>query len=137
MANSGIEATKQLSKSLIMTIGEHLHRQVRTCNRIKWAGVLVLVMVAFQQVYLKHSSAVTYSWMAVAIAPWVVALIAFGTRVRCPQCQKGLFKDLAGNTPTALSVLRDAKREWIGNERLTLDACPQCGCRFSDPFVEG
>lgn len=79
-----------------MTIGEHLRRQIRTCNRIKWAGLLVLLLVTFQQVDLRHSSIVTYSWMAAVIVPWLAIQIAFGKRVRmvdlsCPDAPVELW----------------------------------------------
>lgn len=118
-----------------MTIGEHLQRQVRTCNRIKWAGIAVLVIVTFQQVDLKHSSIVTYSWMAVVVFPLLVLLSVFAKRVRCPRCQKYLFKELSVNSLNRFTFLRDAKREWSGNGPLALDACPQCGGSFSEPYV--
>ncbi len=118
-----------------MTIGEHLQRQVRTCNRIKWAGIAVLFMVTFQQVALKHSSVVTYSWIAAVIVPLLVVLGAFAKRVRCPRCQKYLFKELASNTLTRFPVLRHAKREWSGNQPVALDVFPQCGGSFSKPYV--
>lgn len=120
-----------------MTIGEHLQRQVRTCNRIKWAGIAILAIVTFQQVDLKHSSVVTYSWMAAVIGPLLLVLGAFAKRVRCPRCQKYLFRELASHNLTRFTVLRDAKREWSGNTPLAFDACPQCGGSFSEPYVGG
>jgi hypothetical protein len=107
-----------------MTIGEHLQRQVRTCNRIKWAGIAVLVIVTFQQVDLRHCSVAMYSWMAAVILPLLGALGAFAKRVRCPRRRKYLFRELASHSLTAFTVLRDAKREWSGNTPLAFDACP-------------
>ena len=120
-----------------MTIAEHLQTQIRTCNRIKWVGGLTVLLVTAHQVYLKHSSAEMYAWMAVVIAPWMAVFIAFSSRIRCPRCQKSLFTELAGSTPTPFTIVRDARREWSGSDPLTLDACPHCRCSFSEPYVGG
>lgn len=118
-----------------MNISEHLQRQIRVFQRIKWAGVLVLMAVAFVQVALKHSNAETYAWMAVIAAPWLVAISMVGKRVKCPRCHKSLFRELAYGVSTPLTLLRDAKREVIGRGPIALEACPQCGCTFSESYV--
>ena len=119
------------------TISEHLRRQVQGFQRVKWAGVLAVVVVAFVAVSLKRSNAETYIWMAMVLAPWLIVLAVFGRRVKCPRCQKNLFDELGSSVPTPLTVLRDAKREVTGRDPIALEACPQCGCRFSEPYVGG
>jgi len=120
-----------------VTIAEHLHLQVRIYNRVKWAGVLVVVVLVFHQVYLKHSNVEMYAWIAGPIIPWLVACSVYGRRIRCPRCQTKLFKELASNTSTGFTLVRDARRELQGQDPLRLDACPQCGCRFNEPYVGG
>ena len=119
-----------------MTISEHLHLQIRAYQRIKWSGVFVLMVMAFVQVTLKHSHAESYVWMAVIAAPWLVAVSVVGKRVKCPRCQKNLFRELAYSIDTPLTLLRNVKREVIGQDPVALEACPQCGCRFSEPHLE-
>jgi hypothetical protein len=118
-----------------VTISEHLQLRIRAYQRIKWAGVLVLVIMAFVQVTLEHSDAELYAWMAVIAAPWLVAASVIGKRVRCPRCQKNLFRELAYSIATPLTLLRDFKREVIGRDPVALEACPHCGCKFSEPYV--
>jgi hypothetical protein len=121
----------------VVTISEHLQRQVRNSQRVKWTGVLAVVVVAFVAVSLKRSNAETYVWMAVVVVPWLAALAVFGKRVKCPRCQKNLSGDLASTVASPLTLLRDAKREVTGRDPIALEACPQCGCRFSEPYVGG
>ena len=118
-----------------ITISEHLQKQVRNSQRAKWTGVLAVVVVAFVAVSLKRSNAETYVWMAVVVVPWLVALAVFGKRVKCPRCQKNLSGHLASTIASPLTLLRDAKREVAGRDPIALEACPQCGCRFSEPYV--
>jgi hypothetical protein len=120
-----------------VTIGEHLQRQIRTCNRIKWGGVALVTVVASYHAYLEHSNVEAYAWMAAAVIPWIVALTAFGKRVRCPRCQMYLYKELQGPVPNALTVLGAAKRELGGVVTLPIEACPQCGTKFTEPYVGG
>lgn len=104
-----------------MTIGEHLQQQIRIGNRVKWAGIFAVLVV-----------------IAVAVFRQLVAIIELGRRVKCPRCQKNLYKELViVKVPTMLALLRDATRECFGDEPLPLEACPQCGCRFSEPYVGG
>src|SRR5262245_14174090 len=63
----------------------------------------------------------TLSLLGLAVA--LVALVATVRRVKCPRCQKNLYKELAGTTLTALTLLRVAKREILGQDPLPLDAC--------------
>jgi hypothetical protein len=118
-----------------VTISEHLQKQIRAYQRIKWAGVFVLMVVAFVQVSLKHSNAETYAWMAVITAPWLITVSIIGKRVKCPRCQKNLFRELAYGISTPLTLLRDVKREVIGKDPVALETCPECNCRFSEPYV--
>ena len=117
-----------------MTISEHLRLQIRAYQRIKWAGVFVLVVTAFVQVTLKHPNAQSYAWMAVIAAPWLVTVSVVGKRVKCPRCQKNLFRELAYGISTPLTLLRDVRREVTGRDPVALEACPQCGCGFSEPY---
>lgn len=120
-----------------MTIAEHLLQLLRTCNRIKWVGVLLVVVIAVQEVALQRSKAETYAWMGAVTVPWLVVFIAFVKRVKCPRCQNPLFRELAPSMPNAFTVLRVAKQELAGKRPLALDACPQCGCSFSEPYFGG
>src|SRR5258707_9445600 len=99
-----------------MTISEHLRLQIRAYQRIKWAGVSVLAVTACVQVALKHSNAQSYEWMAVIAAPWLVAVSVVGKRVKCPRCQKNLFRELAYSISTPLTLLRDVRREVTGRD---------------------
>ena len=119
-----------------MTISEHLQQHVRVYQRIKWAGLFVLVVTTSVQVTIKHSNAETYAWMALIAAPWLVAASVAGKHVKCPRCQKHLFRELAYSVPTASTLLGDFKREVTGHNALALEACPQCGVRFSEPLVK-
>jgi hypothetical protein len=121
-----------------MTIGEHLQQQIRIGNRVKWAGIFAVLVVTAVEVFSHRSRAETYTWMAVVMVPWIVAIIVLGRRVKCQRCQKNLYKELViVKVPTMLALFRDATRECFGDEPLPLEACPQCGCRFSEPYVGG
>jgi hypothetical protein len=121
-----------------VTINEHLQQQIRIGDRAKWAGVVAVVAVTAVEVFRNRSRAETYAWMAVVMVPWLAAISVLGRGVKCPRCQKNLYKELvAVRKPTALTLLRDAKRELFGNDPLPLEACPHCGCRFTEPYVGG
>lgn len=71
------------------------------------------------------------------MVPWLIAVVVVGRRMRCPRFQKNLFKDLVHSAPTVLTLFGTAKRELFGHEPLRLEGCPQCGCRFSEPYFGG
>ncbi len=120
-----------------MTIAEHLQQQVRLCHRIKWGTIFVMLFVAIQQVALNHSKVDTYAWMLVVAAPCVAALVVVTKRLKCPRCQKPLYMELAHSMPTMFGMFGLAKRELGGKQPLALDACPRCGCSFSEPHFAG
>lgn len=102
-----------------MTIGEHLQQQIRTGNRVKWAGLGAVLAVITAEVFRNRSGAETYAWMAVVVVPWLAVITMLGRGVKCRRCQKNLCKELViVKVPTMLALLRDATRECFGDEPL-------------------
>lgn len=85
-------------------------------------GIRFLTVIAVE-VVRNRSRVETYAWMAVVLVPWLAAISALGKRVKCPRCQKNLYKELAAvRSPTALTSVTLARAAELGVTERT-DCC--------------
>jgi hypothetical protein len=100
-----------------MTTIEHLTRQMRTINLVKWGGVVIALVLAF--VHVREPKTHTYAWIIAPMIPTVAIMILLGKRLKCPRCQASLTQN------------------FYARDRVPLRFCPKCGADFNEPMPEG
>jgi ribosomal protein S27AE len=100
-----------------MTITEHLTRQMKTINLVKWGGVGIALVLGF--VHVHDANLPAYAWIIAPMIPTLAIMIVLGKRLKCPRCQASLSQNM------------------YARDRVPLRFCPKCGTDFNEPMPAG